>query len=317
MKNKMYYAIILLAIFTLSFGCTKKDKTIELPIQKINVTPASKTLSSGGTLDLIAWGVDTDNQPVYELSPEPTWTADSAIGTLNKETGLKVTFTAATDLTEQKTGAVKATCEDVTGECSITVNASGGGGGDGGGGAAYGIYSETVSGVTLDVDSYMGKYAGGGATFNDGDFVDDTSDYKEGDKSKKATMTVAAAGQYAGWFVQWGLSGSPDTETKDMSAYSGGSLKFWVKTPVDLEIGMRSGNVGAGSETSKVLLSSYGSYTDDSWHEVSIPISDFTGPSPKADLSQIKVLFNVASCAASGGTGGVAKTFRIDNIRWE
>ena len=180
----------------------------------------------------------------------------------------------------------------------------------------FGIYTERpIPKVIPDSTGFVGIYYGGGGTFDE--FVDDTDEFKEGEMSKRSTMTVGSGGPWAGWFVQHGKDGTPDSSTKDMSSFAGGHLRFWVKSPIDLLVGIRSGNVRAGQERSTVLLSSYDSFSpDNQWHQVSIPLSDFVGPSPKADLSQIKIFFNVASNAASGGTGGSPKTFWIDDIVW-
>lgn len=182
-----------------------------------------------------------------------------------------------------------------------------------------GIYSETAPDILVpDIDSYIGTYTddkGGSIS----EFIDDTNEKKEGGISKKATMSVdASQNQYAGWFVQNDIIGTSDSKTKNMSDFKGGKLTFWVKSPINLGIGIRSGNVQPGSETSKVMLNNYPPFqTDNEWHRICIPLSDFTGEKPKADLSQIKIFFNVFANTPSGGTGGEPKTFWIDDVRWE
>ena len=181
-----------------------------------------------------------------------------------------------------------------------------------------GIYSETASNRLInDTDSFIGTYSGAGASFTE--FVDDNSEVREGGISKRATMSVDGPnGQFAGWFIQWGKDGSPDSESRDMSAYEGGSLTFWVKSPINLLVGIRDGADSPGAETSTVILNNYSSFKPDGeWHKVGIPLSDFTGSGSKADLSKIKIFFNVASNTPSGGTGGQPQTFWIDDIRWE
>lgn len=181
-----------------------------------------------------------------------------------------------------------------------------------------GIYSESApERIVFDVNSYIGTIQGNGGTLSG--FVDDNNEKIEGGISKRITITVdGSRNQWAGWFVQCGVNGSPETETKDMSAFDGGVLTFWVKTNVNLEIGIRSSNVPAGTETSKVYLNNYPPFTPNGvWQKVSIPLSHFIGARPKADLSRIKILFVVASNTPSGGTGGTPATFWIDDIRWE
>lgn len=181
-----------------------------------------------------------------------------------------------------------------------------------------GIYSETaLNRVIPDVDSYIGTLEGNGGTWSG--FVDDNNEKIEGGISKRMTISVdISRNQWAGWFVQCGTVGSSETVNKDMSAFDGGVLTFWVKTTVNLEVGIRSANVVAGTERSKVYLSNYPPFTPNGvWQKVTIPLSHFIGPPPKADLKQIKILFVVASNVPSGGTGGNPATFWIDDIRWE
>lgn len=184
-----------------------------------------------------------------------------------------------------------------------------------------GIFSETAP-VSLepDVDSFIGTFTGGGATFPT--FVEDTSDKQEGAISLRATVAVnAAQGGFAGWFVSWGNAGqvANDTVVRDMSLFEGGRLTFRVKSPIDLEVGIRSGNVTAGTETSKVLVSRFDpTVADNTWRQVCIPLTILQGPPPRADLRRIKVFFVIASNTPSGGTPrGAPATFLIDDIRWE
>ena len=123
-----------------------------------------------------------------------------------------------------------------------------------------GIYSESAPDrVVPDVNSYIGTIDG--PRVDPGiisGFVDDNNEKKEGGISKRATVTVdGSRGQWAGWYIQCGVQGSPETVNKDMSAFEGGMLTFWVKTSVNLEVGIRSANVPPGTETSKVYLNNY------------------------------------------------------------
>jgi hypothetical protein len=185
-----------------------------------------------------------------------------------------------------------------------------------------GIYTEAaIDRLQPDIDSFIGTYEG--PSENPGtiyEFVDDNITIKEGGISKKTTVAVdGLKGQYAGWFVQCGKQGTSESVTKDMSAFAGGYMTFWVKSPINLEIGIRSGNVTYGEETSKINLnnSNYPAFkNDDIWHKVEIPLNDLTGTT-RADLKRIKIFFNVASSTPSGGTGGVQKSFWIDDVRWE
>lgn len=183
---------------------------------------------------------------------------------------------------------------------------------------SLGIFSETGSTLEPDVNSFIGTFSGNGG---DIELVTESNEKKEGSISLKATLSVnASSGGFAGWFVSWGNEDLADDNsyTRSMSSYGGGSIIFWVKSTINLEVGVRSGNVDPGDETSKVLLSDFQSFApDNTWRRVCIPISLFEGTAPKADLSQIKVFFVIASNTPSGGTGGVSQSFWIDDVRWE
>jgi hypothetical protein len=116
----------------------------------------------------------------------------------------------------------------------------------------------------------------------------------------------------------YGVQGTPDTFTRDMRFFDGGTLRFVIKSEVDdLVVSTRSGDVEAGTEHS-IRLSSVSGFEVGSWVELSIPLVQFTDPppgKPKADLSQIKIFFNIASSQESGGTDG-EQSFWVDNVRW-
>jgi len=167
--------------------------------------------------------------------------------------------------------------------------------------------------LTPDVDAAIGVFSGGGGLISE--FVGDADEKRDG-VSMRTTVTVSGI-QWAGWFIQAGTFQQGNV-TKNMSFAEGGALQFWVKTPINLEVGIRSNDVTAGLERSKVLLSTYGVLLNDVWQEVRIPIGDLVGTSAnrRADLKQMKVLFVVASNLVSGGTGGRPVIFWIDDVRW-
>jgi hypothetical protein len=179
----------------------------------------------------------------------------------------------------------------------------------------FGIYTETACySVRFDVNAFLGIDR---AKPNpNSEFIDDADERQEGLVSKRFTVNVGPTNDWEIWFVQHGLTSS-NYETKDMSAFREGFLTFFVKSPIDLLVGIRSGNVQAGEETSKVCLSGFSSFdADNEWHKVSIPLSEFEGPSPKADLAQIKVFFVIGTTSElSGGTDGDV-TFWVDDVRW-
>ncbi|MFH0735333.1 MAG: carbohydrate binding domain-containing protein [bacterium] len=180
-----------------------------------------------------------------------------------------------------------------------------------------GIFSETDNyKLLLDQNSFLGLYSGGGAVVNE--FVDDPNEKREGNISKKMTINVASTNQWAGWFVMYGTETTPDSWTRDVTLFKGGTLKFWIKSEIsDLLIGLRSGDVTAGNEY-KMHLKNISGFQTGQWVEISIPIVNFTDPSggnEKADLSQLKVFFTIASAQESGGTNGT-KSFWIDQVRF-
>jgi hypothetical protein len=183
--------------------------------------------------------------------------------------------------------------------------------------AGLGIYSESGQRLQPDVDVFIGTFSGGGAALSA--FQADRSVHDEGSESLRATVSVPAAG-FAGWFVAWGTASrvADDGYFRDMAAYTGGALRLSVRSPVDLEVGIRSGNVPAGTETSRTLLSAVAGFTPGpAWQRLCIPLAPLSGPAPAADLSRVKVLFVVASTPTSGGTGGAPATFWIDDVRWD
>ena len=73
----------------------------------------------------------------------------------------------------------------------------------------------------------------------------------------------------------------------------------------------------AGTETSKVHLENFPPFArDNEWHLVCVPLDNFEGGSPKADLTKIKILFVISSNVPTGGTGGVQQVFYVDDVRW-
>ena len=181
---------------------------------------------------------------------------------------------------------------------------------------SIGIYSETTPVLRPDVDTYFGIFSGLGAIVTE--FRDDSSTWKDGTVSLRTTARSSGNG-FAGLFVAWGdnMHYADNNFTRDMSKYAGGSIRFWTRTPVDLEIGIRSGNVTAGAEASKTLLSRLGVVPAMSWQWVCIPLAPLTGASPLADLGHTKIFFVASVNQTSGGTGGLPVTFWFDDVRWD
>jgi hypothetical protein len=184
-------------------------------------------------------------------------------------------------------------------------------------GDSVGVFSETTPILTPDKDTFIGTFTGLGGSYTE--FRPDNDVKKEGAASMR--MTVRATGDgFAGWFVAWGDAThyTADTFTRDMSRYRDGSLRFWVLSPIDLEVGIRSGNVGAGFESSKTVLSRVGFAPGPNWQPVCLTLSTLMGDTPKADAGRMKILFVIATSRPSGGTpGGAPVTFWVDDVRWD
>ncbi len=184
---------------------------------------------------------------------------------------------------------------------------------------AFGLLSETIPGVNLNVDSGLGTSNGSGDTIALGD----SPDHVEGIKSFVSTVTTGVNG-FAGWYIQWGVLADQNS-TRDMSNFYDGTLRFWFKSTAGLsgklKVGIRSINVTAGTELSAVYLSNAnavdgtGNIFDGNWHPMQVPISAFARARPWADISRSKVLFS--AYAVGNGVTGANGTFYVDNLRWD
>jgi hypothetical protein len=248
------------------------------------------------------------------VNQDSAWSAQVTVGTLNEEGNFfQIAVVAINDSQRNKIESDQCNQFSINSPIPLLITVRRDSIGD----RQVGIYCETCPNrLSPNIDSFIGTYVGNGASIDT--FLDDYSTYVEGSFSKKTTLSVnGSAGGYAGWFVQWGVEGTADSYSKDMSVFKSGKLSFWVKSTINLLVGIRSGNIPAGTENSDVLLTSYASFQPDSqWHQVCIPISDLISADPRTDLTKIKIFFNVASNTSSGGTGGVEETFWIDDVQW-
>lgn len=293
-------------------GCHKDQLTVSTA--QLFVDPSASNITRGNTK---TFSVSLKKANGETVAVSGTWSLSNAnLGALSAASGNQVTFTASSSATGS--GTLRVTAEGLTATAEIVVSEASS--------SAFGVYSETFTNLVLGGSSQNGslcRFSGGGSA--DPSAEDDFSDKQEGTKSLKITLNVTGGG-FAGWFFARGLTCS-DADLaqnsgtfEDLSAYANGRLIFFIKTPVNVEVGMRSDNVAGGSEASKVVLTdasvSGGFATDNQWHEVSIPISKFTTLDARLNLSRMKVLANFASNTTSGGTSGNSTTFRIDHVRW-
>ncbi len=174
----------------------------------------------------------------------------------------------------------------------------------GGGGSTntFGLYSETTpENVTWDTDAKMDvwndQWNSGGCLFDD-----DTTTFADGINSLKITGIAGKS-----WFGI-GMRVEPEANYKDMSSFSNSVLKFWYKSSRGIkQVGIKSGPSTERWVTGANCVSLYGMKTDDTWSEVSIPVSVFTG----IDFSQISQYFMIVADGANYAEGYV---WNIDNI---
>ena len=148
-----------------------------------------------------------------------------------------------------------------------------------GGVEPYTVYSD--SGIPLGSTLYTWPYPATGDSW-DGEYAGENP--PEGSTCFRTDST-----DWAGWGV-W------VTGTVDLSAH--GSLKFWVKTPMNLKIEIEAPE---GYKQTR-YISSFGWDGIDTWQEIVIPASSF------ANLDQVHYLFMV--------TGESTGTFYVDHVRW-
>ncbi len=267
------------------------------PVTAINVFPSNATASAGKHVLYTSEGRDAANELVLIY---PSWSATGG-GTIPAAKASSALLTKGAS----GNGTVTATDGAISGSANFTHVAVSN--------ATFGIVSETVAGLVLDTDSKLQTFQGGGAQAIV--LSDDFANAPEGSKSIKAVVNQPAAG-FSGWTVQWGLETTTDAFVKDMTTYYDGSIRFWFKAPAALQnvtnLGIRSGNVPAGKETSKVLLRNYTTF-DNTWRAVTIPIADLAKSRPFADISRTKIFFGIYVEGSSGGS----QSFWVDNVRWD
>jgi len=110
------------------------------------------------------------------------------------------------------------------------------------------------------------------------------------------TMSGSGSGNYAGWGV---FLIYPSNHTADLSGYS--ALSFWVKTPVNLKVEVQDNS----NRKSTKYISAFGWDGTNTWQEITIPTSQFTG----ADITRIFGLFLITASTPN-------TTFYVDNVRW-
>jgi len=260
-------------------------------VNSLVISPVSVSANTGAHREFIAEGRSAANEfiDIY-----PTWSETGNNGTVNPA-GVPSRYVILTMGTQNATVTAQSDGHQDTASSALSNVVP----------PPFGIVSETVAGLHLDVDSSIRPL--GTVTL-----ADDSSagNFVEGTKS-----TSAQVSGFGGWFVQWGAAANdPDSNTRDMSAFYDGSIRFWFKAPATfqnlMQVSLRSGNVAGGTELSKVSLVPYAT-CDNTWHQVSIPLSVFAKAAPWADLARMKVFFAIYSIGPGAGT------FWVDNLRWD
>jgi hypothetical protein len=112
------------------------------------------------------------------------------------------------------------------------------------------------------------------------------------------------------WFVDEPLP------NRYMKFYETGYLRFSVKTPVDLEITIRSSNINPNTNRAKIRLSELGVPLDNQWHDVVVALSDLSSRQTGFDFSRMKTYFVIGTTAGILGHDASNIIFDVDHVRW-
>jgi hypothetical protein len=280
------------------------------PVQRLAIYPTAAQVRPGGSVQFIVEGMSDANETVLSY---PTFVVSQGSGDVSpKSPAASMTAVFKAGATLGSSTVLASLADPSLPVLSVTARVD--------------VVSQPVADtcwllsdthalcVTPDTDSFIAVFQGGSVSplvLEDG-----TNSPCEGTKFLRATVNHFANDGYSGWTYQWGLAGSPDTDTRDMSQFYEANLRFCFEAPGDLagkvRIGIRSGNVPAGSELSYVVLTNTALF-DNAWHEVAVPVAALAGSSPFADLARIKNLFTISVLGVTAG----AQTFGVDNLRWE
>ncbi len=148
----------------------------------------------------------------------------------------------------------------------------------------YAVYSDAGFGHWQEGTSKVYTWSDGNQGSFDAEYTGETPP-----EGSKCFETKTNAGSWAGWGYY---------NPEDLSAYAGGDLKFWVKTPANLKVEIQD-----TTQTHVRYINNYGWDGNNTWQDITIPLDDF-----EADLSAIEYPFKV-TIETSG-------TFYVDNVRW-
>ena len=172
----------------------------------------------------------------------------------------------------------------------------------------FAIYSETYNGIKYDTLNPPDSY-GGYMAVSDASNVSISADMTVGNSTEcqKGLKITVSANHTGSMWSQFGCDGttSPTEKTTNMSAYTGGTLDFWIKTTTDVTVGIKD-TIGEQDIylTDPSLMDGY-------WHHVSTPLASFTG----LDLTKITRPMRFGP-KTLGSPPNVARTFWVDNVLW-
>jgi hypothetical protein len=164
----------------------------------------------------------------------------------------------------------------------------------------YVVYADSGIPADSDVWTWDGSAWNLPPGYFDGSYIGENP--PEGTMCFK-TRSGSGSGNYAGWGV---FLCKPSDHTVDLSGYT--QLKFWVKVSEDACVGLYV-QVQQGSRTgpksNMLCVNLYGWTQPNTWQEITIPRSEFTG----VDFTRIFSPFMITI------TKGDA-IFYVDNVRW-
>ncbi|MFH1714766.1 MAG: hypothetical protein ABH857_01040 [Elusimicrobiota bacterium] len=250
------YAIMLFSALVLA-GCSVKERLANSTVE-VRITPSGNNVYVGE--NILQLTVDISNANHDKVAAVPVWSIEentdssTAYGTITQD-GLYTT--PASLAAKPLTATVRVDVQGAIGTAKVNiVNTE-----LSGASQSFYFYSELKQDVTYGVgkDAIMG-------TSSSPVFGADTNYAYEGEESLK-TVTSGLAN----WYISFNA-------LKDLSAFSGGNLKFAVKTTDNITIKL---GWGAGPTFGVKTLSNFetvpGEYRDNKWHEVSVSLSSFSG----------------------------------------
>ncbi|GEM_PF-1961831 len=138
----------------------------------------------------------------------------------------------------------------------------------------------------------------------------------KGFNNSKTSMNVSTVdfGGWNGWAFHVAKLGNGNQPTADLTPYANGALHMAVKgNAVSIGVMISSTNQGSGSAP-LVDLSTHGYLPDSLWHEISIPVSEFSGTAGALNLADVFVYCGFVSPAVQGTTFNATDTYVVDDV---